>query len=390
MLLKFLSLAILGGAAFAQRPVIVLSVDGLDHRYLRDADKLGLKIPNMRRLMRQGSMADGVVGVVPTVTWPSHTTLITGVRPAEHGILGNRRPKEEGGDYYWSVSLLKSRTLWQAAHDAGLRTAAITWPVTVDAAIDLNLPEAFGKRNGGGMDLATIRAKATPGLVERIVAFDPTFQQEFMDDRTRAIAAVYFLKKEKLDLLLLHFVDHDAVAHEHGPFTKEAISELERTDAAIGSILAAAPKGATVCLTADHGFERIDRMINLAPLKENISLVGGAAVARTESAAAKLRNAQGVGREIPLAEFRRFAPEVQNVVAVFDSAPHTQFVINPVLPEAELPPHERGNHGLWPGRADYRSVFVIFGPGIKPGKTLEIDMLAIADRLAQVLQVRLH
>jgi hypothetical protein len=52
------------------RSLIVISVDGLDHRYLRDCDKLGLKIPHLRRLMKEGEWTDGVVGVLPTVTWP--------------------------------------------------------------------------------------------------------------------------------------------------------------------------------------------------------------------------------------------------------------------------------------------------------------------------------
>ncbi|MGH9847658.1 MAG: alkaline phosphatase family protein [Blastocatellia bacterium] len=75
------------------RPLLVISVDGLDYRYLRDADKLGLKIPTLRRLMREGEVTEGIEGVFPTVTWPSHTTMITGVAPAEHGIFNNRRPR---------------------------------------------------------------------------------------------------------------------------------------------------------------------------------------------------------------------------------------------------------------------------------------------------------
>ena len=100
---RLLILLLITGCLGGARPLLVLSVDGLDHRYLRDADKLGLKIPNLHRLMKEGQWAAGVVGVVPTVTWPSHTTLISGVTPAEHGILGNRRPKTEGGDYYWTA-----------------------------------------------------------------------------------------------------------------------------------------------------------------------------------------------------------------------------------------------------------------------------------------------
>lgn len=383
--MRLLALLALPAALFAQRPLVVISVDGLDHRYLRDADKLGLKIPNMRKLAREGEWADGVVGVFSTVTWPSHTTLITGKRPDEHGIRGNRRPREEGGDYYWTADLLKTRTLWHAARDAGVKTAAITWPVTVDAAIDFNLPEAFAKRKGGWMDLATIRAKSTPGLVEKIIAFDKSFEQEWMDDRTRALATVYLLRKEPVGLILLHFVDHDAVAHEHGPFTPEAHAELERTDRYIGEILRAAPKGATICLTADHGFERIDRMINAARIP-GARAAGGLLLVKDRNSS----RVDGVGREVPREEVSRFAPFLTDFEAAYEPDPHHQFTFNLSADQLYLPPQEKGNHGQWPLRANYRSTFVLYGPGIRAAKTPEMDMLAIADRLAAVLGVRLH
>jgi hypothetical protein len=48
-----------------------------------------LVIPTLRRMMKEGAFADGATGVVPTVTYPSHTTLMTGVWPAQHGIWAN-------------------------------------------------------------------------------------------------------------------------------------------------------------------------------------------------------------------------------------------------------------------------------------------------------------
>jgi len=206
--------------------------------------------------MREGEVTEGIVGVAPTVTWPSHTTMITGVDPRVHGILGNRRPQSEGGDYYWDASLLKAKTLWQAAREAGLKTAAITWPVTVNAAIDFNLPEYFQRRRGGAMDLRSIESKATPGLVEKILKEFPSFGQEWMDDRTRALATIYLLRHEKPDLLLLHFVDLDAEAHESGPFTREANSTLEYTDELIGRILAAAPREMVIAIVNVTNFLR--------------------------------------------------------------------------------------------------------------------------------------
>jgi predicted AlkP superfamily pyrophosphatase or phosphodiesterase len=70
-------------------PVVLISVDGLKPEYVLDADRYGLKIPTLRRMVAEGTSASAVTGVLPTVTYPSHTTLVTGVAPATHGILNN-------------------------------------------------------------------------------------------------------------------------------------------------------------------------------------------------------------------------------------------------------------------------------------------------------------
>src|SRR5215471_11843594 len=224
-------LLVVASESLAKQPVIVISIDGMDQRYLSDRDRLGLKIPNLRRLIREGQWSAGVVGVVPTVTWPSHTTMITGLDPTEHGILNNRRPASEGGNYYWSVDLLKTTTLLDAAHGAGLKTATITWPVTVGAASDFNLPEYFGKRRGASMDLRTMTTKANPpDLADRIARMFPSFRQEWVDDRTRSLAVRYLLKVERPDFMLVHLVDLDSEAHDNGPFSPEANAILEYLD----------------------------------------------------------------------------------------------------------------------------------------------------------------
>ena len=376
-------------------PVLVISVDGLDHRYLRDADQLGLKIPHLRRLMREGEVTDGVTGVFPTVTWSSHTSMITGVTPAEHGILSNRRPRAEGGDYYWDVGLLKARTLWEKAGAAGLKTAAITWPVTVGAKIDFNLPEYFRKRRGGAMDLPSIEAKATPGLVEKITRIFPSFPQEWMDDRTRTQATVYLLRYERPDLILLHLVDHDAEAHETGPFSRESGAILEYTDELIGQMLAARPANMVVAIVSDHGFERADRVINLplALKRDGVSgqlqVTPGLVTTSDETVAAWLRRGaaagrDGIGREVSIAELQRHAPGLGRPLAAFEPRAHHLFG-GATTGEIETRPVEKGVHGLWPGRADYRSTLILHGPGIRARRVPGASMLTISSRLESIL-----
>lgn len=378
--------------------MLVISVDGLDHRYLRNCDKLGLKIPTLRRLMREGEVTDGIVGVFPTVTWPSHTTMITGVTPAAHGILGNRRPKAEGGDYYWDASLLKVKTLWHVAREAKLKTAAITWPVTVNAQIDFNLPEYFVRRNGGAMDLKSIEAKATPGLVAKISKAFPSFPQEWTNDRARTLAAIYLLKYERPDLILLHLVDLDAEAHETGPFSREANAILEYTDELLGQIIQAVPAEMVVAVVSDHGFERIDKVVNMnlllarEKIEGSVTAHNGFLTTKDEDVTKFLRRAAvehpeyGIGREIPNAEVAEFAPHLADAGSVFEPAPHHLFGS---ATEGDIfsRPREAGVHGLWPNRNDYLASMILWGKHIRPARLPKASMLQTAPRFAEILGI---
>jgi predicted AlkP superfamily pyrophosphatase or phosphodiesterase len=300
--------------------------------------------------------------------------MITGVRPDEHGILENRRP---GGEYYWTADLLKARTLWQKARDRGLKTAAITWPVTVNAPIDFNLPEFFLKRNGGAMDLAGIESKSTPGLVQKIAAAFPSFAREWVDDRARTQALLYILKNERPSLILVHLVDLDAEAHDNGPFTRPANATLEYTDELIGRILAELPPQYVLALVSDHGFERVDRAVDLKALNPpgDLRAMAFVAVTKDPAVAEWFRRQNGVGRQIPEQELQRYAPPLGGAY-VFEPAEHVIF--GPKI-------FEIGTHGYFPTRADYRSIFILRGLGIAAQKVPEISMLSIAPRLEQVL-----
>jgi hypothetical protein len=371
------------------RKLLVISVDGMDHRYMRDADALGLKTPNLRKLTREGAWADGVVGVVPTVTWPSHTTMITGVMPDVHGILNNDRPKEEGGGRYWFRKYMKATPLYDVAKQAGLRTAAVEWPVTVDASIDFLIPEVFEKR-GAGMDMEAHEKHSTPGLMEKIATEYPSFPQEWMDDRTRTLAVLYLLKREKPDLLLVHLVDHDEEAHATGPFSKRAKAKLEYVDELIGQMLQALPKDMCVAVVSDHGFERVERLADPRELlaqqgvKGELTIRGTLAWTKDDAVAALLRRhtgeaAYGIGREIPAGELERLWPAMKGNF-IFEPMEHVQFG----KPE---PRAVSGSHGYWPLRKDYRATYAMWGPGVKRERLPEIDMLSIAGRLAAVLRL---
>lgn len=363
-------------AVSAQTRVVLLSVDGLDNRYLRDCDKLGLKIPHLRRLMKEGEWADGVVGEVPTITWPSHTTMITGVPPSVHGIEANQR---------WEYSLIKVKTLWDELKAANRTTAAITWPVTVNAPITWNLPEVFEKRQGGSMDLESIARKATPGLIEEIAARYPSFPQQWVDDRTRTLAALFLVQEKHPDFIAIHLVDLDSEEHDTKPFSAASKAILERTDELIGQVVSAIPGNTVFVLASDHGFAGVDKTVHPA-----VGDVTPAWVSTKDPEVAKqlehlrMDPANGIGRQIPSDEWKRFRPSLPEPLVAFEPADGFLFSPQP-LKEMYGKPAEPGVHGLWPGRPEYRSVFLLWGPGVRARRVPEMSMLAIYPRLKELL-----
>src|SRR5579862_1943159 len=372
----------------AKQPLVVVSVDGLDNRYLMNADQLGLKIPTLRKLMREGQFSTGVIGVVPTVTWPSHTAMITGVDPVKHGILSNWRPP---GDRYLDYPQIKVPTLIGAAHNAGITIAAVNWPVSVNAPVDWDLPEFFEKRRGASMDTRAIESKSKPAdLVTKISADYPSFPQEWMDDRTRTLAVLWLLRHEKPQLTFLHLVELDSEEHDNAPFSRESKAILERIDELIGQIVAALPPDAAISIVSDHGFERVDKIVNVKTAVPDAVQAGGIVLATDEKTAAALRELKkdpryGIGREIPKEEFAKFPSNLnQNPSVVFESVEGVMFG-NTKDGELSAKPAEIGNHGHWPMR--YRSVYVLWGSGV-PHETLpEFSIKDIAGKFAKVIGI---
>jgi predicted AlkP superfamily pyrophosphatase or phosphodiesterase len=209
------------------------------------------------------------------------------------------------------------------------------------------------------------------------------------------LAVLYLLRAKRPDLLLVHLVDLDSEAHDRGPFGPNANAVMERTDELVGQIVDALPKEYDFALVSDHGFERVDKIANPRVLLARRGLAGeiqpmGGIVTTTDApVAAFLRKAaadpaSGIGREIPHAELVQYAPRLSPVAAAFEPAEHVMF--GPAeRGEYFTAPSEKGNHGFWPTRRDYRSVFLIFGPDIPAGTEPEMQMIDIAPRLARLL-----
>src|SRR5258706_2422772 len=69
------SLATIAVAQPTRRGLVMISIDGLRPDHILDADKHHLAIPHLRDILKRSAHASGVRGVLPTVTYPSHTTM---------------------------------------------------------------------------------------------------------------------------------------------------------------------------------------------------------------------------------------------------------------------------------------------------------------------------
>lgn len=134
--------------------VVLVSIDGLAGFYLDDPKA---ELPTIRKLAADGVRADGMVCSFPTVTWPNHTTLVTGTEPGRHGVIGNNYLDRRSGEkiplipdpLFDKEQIVRTPTVYDVAHRAGLVTAGIIWPASRNArTLDWTVPDMGARRRG--------------------------------------------------------------------------------------------------------------------------------------------------------------------------------------------------------------------------------------------------
>jgi predicted AlkP superfamily pyrophosphatase or phosphodiesterase len=429
--LPVLLLAICAANSALAATVLMISVDGLKPEYVLDADAHGLKIPFLRGMLRDGAHARGVNGVWPTVTYPSHTTLLTGLSPAEHGIYNNLEfdPKNTFANaWYWYAQQIRVPTLWQAAHEAGLSTSSIGWPVSVGAtAVDILIPEYWRVARLTDVDpsdaLLLAAVSRPEGVLQKMQArLGPYMRGNDPSppgDEIKTRYALDILKNQKPKFMTIHLSSLDEQQHTHGPFSAEANSDLEVIDGQLAQLFAAShgndPKAFAV-VVSDHGFVHITHKVNLMQPFMRAGLVesGGAWKAQPWSgagmAAVMLRDpadsqVQGQVRELlksMKADPNNGIAEVLEGDAIKQRGafPDASFLVimklgyyalcdatSPLVSEVQGP---LGSHGFSPEYPEMRAAFLVAGPGVAPHRDLGVvDMRRIAPTVAQLLGVRL-
>lgn len=417
-------------------PLLLISIDGLHPAYVTEADRHGLAIPNLRSFVAKGAYAKGVVGVVPTVTYPSHTTMLTGVAPAAHGIVSNTPFDPLGVNregWYWYAEDLRVPTLWQAAAQAKLVTASVNWPVTVgDKHIRYLIPEYW--RAFTSDDLKLMRALSRPeGMLQSLEAKLGPFVDGYLDtvesDVIRTRFTVALLKERRPDFMATHLIALDGIEHKEGPYTAPAYQTLEQIDRMIGDLAAAAlanDPSSIVAIVSDHGFIATHTAVNLRKsfvdaglikLKEPLEPFAAPVIDSWDAqlwsggaiAAVVLRDAGDANVRTRVAQLldKLKSNPANGIARVYGKSemaaqggyPQAEFLIefvpglylgNALRGDLLTVAGSKGTHGYMPERPEMYAAFFIKGRGVAQARDLGvIDMRQIAPTLAKVLRVRL-
>ena len=200
--------------------VVVISIDGLRPDAIDTAPAR-----NLQRMMREGAWAREARTILPSRTLPSHTSMLTGVSPAVHGITWNdERVRVEGR--------VGVPTVFTVAEEAGLHTAAF-----------------FGK--------AKFRHLVLPGAPRHVQV--PRGSEVVLAPRITA-EVVHYLSFHRPHLLFVHLSDPDLAGHSFGWTSRSYRWAVRRADAAVETIRRAAVRAyagdVVVVVTADHGGHR--------------------------------------------------------------------------------------------------------------------------------------
>lgn len=422
--------------------VVLISISGLRADDVNNAETLRLKIPTILALRMKGSYAAGVESVYPSQSLPAHASIATGVLPADHGISSDYPFDEQTGMQsaapHRSAKQIKADTIWEAAKREGLTTAAIGYPLTVDARINFNLPDAPEEQAAAGsippelinevLSALKIKSEAIP-LESKAANLIHQTHDDF-----KAEAAAYIIEKHRPNLLLVNFTSLDLAQRRFGNISSLDLSRrgfgmrpgetqtvMELIDSLIKKIVSAVERAklgdeTTFLIVSDHGSSEIEREFRPNALLarkgflktgESGNVKSWRAVVQSfdGSAAVFLKNPQDetAAREVekvfvelekdsdnPIWRItsRRDAARLgvdPRVALYLDAAPRYKIssrANGSVIAKTD----ERAAHGYLPSRAEMRATLVAAGKGIKANQRIEYARLIdIAPTLVRLL-----
>ncbi len=363
--------------------VILISFDGLRADYL---DRFAL--PNFQRVLRRGTRAAGMIPVFPSLTFPNHYSLVTGLHPENHGIVGNNfydpqrkdsynfRDTKDVGDGSW----YRGEPIWVTAESQGMVAACFFFPGS-EAAINGVRPTFW---------------KAYDGSVP---------------NRTRVATVLEWLRlpeERRPHVMTLYFSDVDSAAHL-GPLDAPAVGRAASAlDEALGQLvdgIAALPHRDRVylILTSDHGMVEtsatqtvlLSSLIDPSAVRvgfagpvASLHVNGGPREAEQvrDQLNARLKNGRAYLRaDLPERHHYRADPRIGDVVVIMDES--WTIASTPLEKLRFWEPW--GQHGWDPAYQSMRAIFAIAGPGVREGATIpDIDNVDVYPLMTELLGLR--
>jgi predicted AlkP superfamily pyrophosphatase or phosphodiesterase len=431
--IRFLALGLLVvaplAAANADHHVILITIDGFPAYLWRDAS---IPVPHLRRLASEGAVADAMTISNPAITWPNHTTLVTGVTPRKHGVLYNGLVVRGGPDkpnkiepWVDKALLVRVPTVYDAAFAAGLTTAEVDW---VAITRPKTITWSFAERVDPSAALPQEMIAAGVATAAEVEAASTGKLNVVWRDELWTRAAGFVFEKHRPNLLLFHPLNTDATHHRYGPGTPAGNAALFLADRLIGQLLNAIDASGrraqtTLIVTTDHGFKKVEKYSypNVVLKQAGLLRVAGPNIAQCQAFA----GTQGGIAFIYVTDPARRAELVPKLKQLFAAAEGVERVLDGAeAPSLGMPtPAENegmgdiilypkagyaftgsasgevtagpalnygGTHGYASTDPELDGIFIASGAGIKKGVRLErVSNLDVAPTIARLLGIEL-
>ena len=404
-------------AGFSQKVehVVLITIDGFRPDYYLDST---WQATNIRQLVLDGVHANGVNSVFPSMTYPAHTTIVTGVRPSKHGIYFNGmfEPNGSTGKIYWEDSSIRVPTLWTAAKAKGLTTAALMWPVSAGAPATYNISDV------GSMGENNRELRATPeGIVAELKKnlFNDSPRIAYGEDKNVAAIAGYIIKKAKPNLMTIHFFGVDHYSHMDDREGTQVRSAMRRADSSVAIVMNAIKEAGlwektVFIVTGDHGFMDVTTSVNpnvwlakngfINDVKKDdwkaqfYSVSGSAYLYLKDKSDLKTATAvRDLLNSLPAEEKKYFRVIDRKQLDKAGANPEVAFAItsesgaafgNGTTGEAIKERKKGGAHAHFPDFKEIQTGFVAVGPGLKKGTVIkEMNLIDIAPFIAKLLNL---
>lgn len=403
----------------SKRHVVVVSVDALVYEDLETLSKLYALAPRWDKMAR----VDRVRSIYPTITYPCHSTMMTGVYPDRHHIVNNEAPILGVEHCLWQHfrSSVKAPSIFDAAKKAGLTTAAVFWPVTgKDPAIDY-LVDEYWPQHGEDSVTAFRDSGSSEEVIKKIVRPNLKYLEgkhrmhPYADAFVMGCAAD-MLRNFQPDLLMVHPANVDSARHASGLFTSAVTNALYDTNLWLEELFKAAEdagiyEDTNFFIVSDHGQIEIRRSVALNALLAEEGLLdvapdgtlkdwtafaksGGTSALvylkdpadqvawnKTKIALEKLRDSEvcGIGEILTEAEARERYHLGGDFAFVIETDGWTSFStswLKPVQKPLDNSDYRfgRATHGHEPEKGP-QPTLMAFGPDIQPGAHLDTARL---------------